>query len=97
MSRAAWHARIECGGEVAGAGFLVTPSKVLTCAHVVRNGDWAQVTVTFPHRRELSEVPAQVVVHGGWARSPALAPESLNELAEQLMPYLGGAAQADAF
>lgn len=65
MSRAAWHARIECGGEV-GAGFLVTPSKVLTCAHVVRNGDRAQVTVSFPHLRELSEVPARVVVHGGW-------------------------------
>ncbi|MEU6550224.1 trypsin-like peptidase domain-containing protein [Streptomyces sp. NPDC046915] len=65
MSRAAWHVRIECGGEV-GAGFLVTRSKVLTCAHVVRNRDWAQVTVVFPHRRELGEVPAQVIVHGGW-------------------------------
>ncbi|MFF4396668.1 AAA family ATPase [Streptomyces sp. NPDC001480] len=31
------------------------------------------------------------------ARSADLAPASLNELAEQLMPYLGGAEQADAF
>ncbi|MFF7973404.1 hypothetical protein [Streptomyces sp. NPDC007905] len=37
MSGAAWHARIEYGGAVAGAGFLVTRRTVPTCAHVVRD------------------------------------------------------------
>ncbi|MFE0509980.1 trypsin-like peptidase domain-containing protein [Streptomyces sp. NPDC058964] len=66
MSGAAWHARIECGGTVAGAGFLVTSSKVLTCAHVVRDSQLAPLTVTFPNSRELRGVPATVAVHGGW-------------------------------
>ncbi|MFF8727528.1 hypothetical protein ACF073_13700 [Streptomyces sp. NPDC015171] len=55
---AAWHARIACGPEV-GAGFLVTARRVLTCAHVVEGSDRAAVTVSFPHARELGEVPAQ--------------------------------------
>ncbi|MCF3136938.1 VMAP-C domain-containing protein [Streptomyces olivochromogenes] len=70
MSGAAWHARIECGGAVSGAGFLVTPSKVLTCAHVVRDSALAPVTVSFPNSRELGEVPATVAVHGGWRGDP---------------------------
>jgi hypothetical protein len=68
MNTAAWHARVECGGEVAGAGFLVTRSKVLTCAHVVRGREAsAAVTVTFPQLRGFAPVPARVVAHGGWA------------------------------
>ncbi|MFJ4947741.1 trypsin-like peptidase domain-containing protein [Streptomyces sp. NPDC088760] len=63
---AAWHARIACGDEV-GAGFLVTGRRVLTCAHVVRRSDRAAVTVSFPHARQLGELPASVVAHGGWA------------------------------
>ncbi|GAA3129218.1 VMAP-C domain-containing protein [Streptomyces echinatus] len=63
---AAWHARIACGDEV-GAGFLVTGRRVLTCAHVVRWSDSAAVTVSFPHARELGELSASVVAHGGWA------------------------------
>jgi hypothetical protein len=66
MDRAAWHARIVCGNEV-GAGFLVAGRRVLTCAHVVRWSDRAAVTVTFPHARELGELSASVVAHGGWA------------------------------
>ncbi len=50
-----------------GAGFLVTGRRVLTCAHVVRWSDRAAVTVSFPHARELGELSATVVVHGGWA------------------------------
>ena len=50
-----WHARIECGGMVLGAGFLVTPSTVLTCAHVVRDGD-AGITVSFPGRPKMLAV-----------------------------------------
>ncbi|MEU6669562.1 trypsin-like peptidase domain-containing protein [Streptomyces sp. NPDC046727] len=66
MHSAAWHARIACGGDV-GAGFLVTGRRVLTCAHVVRWSDRAAVTVSFPHARELGELSASVVAHGGWA------------------------------
>ncbi|MEU8968913.1 trypsin-like peptidase domain-containing protein [Streptomyces monashensis] len=65
-SSAAWHARILCGDEV-GAGFLVAGRRVLTCAHVVRRSGRAAVSVSFPHARELGEVPASVVAHGGWA------------------------------
>lgn len=63
---AAWHARIACGDEV-GAGFLVAGRRVLTCAHVVRWSGSAVVTVTFPNARELGELSASVVAHGGWA------------------------------
>jgi hypothetical protein len=66
MSNAAWHARISCGNEV-GAGFLVSERRVLTCAHVVKWSGTSSVTVAFPHRKELGEMSATVVVHGGWA------------------------------
>ncbi|MGZ3115335.1 VMAP-C domain-containing protein [Streptomyces sp. H62] len=66
MTSAAWHARVECGGRIAGAGFLVTPDKVLTCAHVVQDGDRAPLTVTFTERPSLPAVPARIVAHGGW-------------------------------
>ncbi|MYW16490.1 serine protease, partial [Streptomyces sp. SID2955] len=66
MRSAAWHARIACGNEV-GAGFLIAGHRVLTCAHVVRWSDRAAVTVSFPHARELGELSATVVAHGGWA------------------------------
>ncbi|MEV6111521.1 trypsin-like peptidase domain-containing protein [Streptomyces sp. NPDC052109] len=65
MRGASWHARIECRGMVVGAGFLVTPRTVLTCAHVIQ-GDPA-VTVSFPNRPELAGLPATVTVPGGWA------------------------------
>ncbi|MDH6215489.1 hypothetical protein M2283_002793 [Streptomyces pseudovenezuelae] len=61
-----WQARVECGGRLAGAGFLVTSDKVLTCAHVVQDGDRAPVTVSFPQRPGAEPVPARVVAQGGW-------------------------------
>ncbi|MFD5856357.1 VMAP-C domain-containing protein [Streptomyces chartreusis] len=67
MNSGDWHARIECGGKVAGAGFLVTQRKVLTCAHVVRHSDQAPLTVSFPQRPGMAAIPARVVDHGGWA------------------------------
>ncbi|MEV0633890.1 trypsin-like peptidase domain-containing protein [Streptomyces sp. NPDC050619] len=70
MNSAAWHARIVCGKEV-GAGFLVSPRRVLTCAHVVRWSGTSAVTVTFPNSRELGPVTATVAVHGGWAGDAA--------------------------
>ncbi|GHF70361.1 VMAP-C domain-containing protein [Streptomyces griseosporeus] len=62
---AEWHARIECGGRIAGAGFLVTPDTVLTCAHVALGRD--APTVTFTEGVGCPTVPARVVAHGGWA------------------------------
>jgi len=70
MSTAAWHARIECGNEV-GAGFLVSARRVLTCAHVVRQSGAADVTVSFPQRKELGALSATVAVHGGWEGAAA--------------------------
>ncbi|MFJ7147858.1 trypsin-like peptidase domain-containing protein [Streptomyces sp. NPDC100445] len=69
-SSAAWHARIVCGHEV-GAGFLVTGRRVLTCAHVVEGSGTREVTVSFPNARELGELSASVVAHGGWAGDAA--------------------------
>ncbi|MEU9557313.1 trypsin-like peptidase domain-containing protein [Streptomyces fumanus] len=65
MNGAAWHARIACGKEV-GAGFLVSARRLLTCAHVVRDSGSEPVTVAFPGRADLGELPAAVAVHGGW-------------------------------
>ncbi|MET9082189.1 trypsin-like peptidase domain-containing protein [Streptomyces sp. NPDC004237] len=67
MSRAAWHARIECGGAVSGAGFLVAPRTVLTCAHVVQGQEYGPLTVSFPNCRDLGARAATVAVHGGWS------------------------------
>lgn len=66
MRGASWHARIECAGAVAGAGFLVTPTTVLTCAHVVQSSEPGTLTVSFPQRPDLVGLPATVAVHGGW-------------------------------
>ncbi|MFD5479087.1 VMAP-C domain-containing protein [Streptomyces hawaiiensis] len=65
LNSAEWHARVELRGRVAGAGFLVTPSTVLTCAHVV--GDGQDLAVAFTERPGTPAVPARVVAHGGWA------------------------------
>jgi V8-like Glu-specific endopeptidase len=70
MSDAAWYARIACGNEV-GAGFLVSPHRVLTCAHVVRSSGTSAVTVSFPKARGSARVPATVALHGGWASGAA--------------------------
>ncbi|MDG4863943.1 trypsin-like peptidase domain-containing protein [Streptomyces sp. T-3] len=68
MNSATWHARIRCG-RTTGAGFPVSETHVLTCAHVVAGsvtGD-AECTVSFPLRGGLADIPAKVVTHGGWA------------------------------
>ncbi|MFF7751237.1 trypsin-like peptidase domain-containing protein [Streptomyces sp. NPDC007971] len=67
MRSAAWHARIEYGGAVAGAGFLVAPRTVLTCAHVVQDSEPGLLAVSFPNRPDLGVLPAVVAVDGGWA------------------------------
>lgn len=67
MQSSEWHARIECAGQVVGAGFLVTPDKVLTCAHVVHGSAGATVAVSFPQFPASPPVPARIVVHGGWS------------------------------
>ncbi|MFF3938146.1 VMAP-C domain-containing protein [Streptomyces phaeofaciens] len=66
MISAEWHARIETAGRIAGAGFLITPRKVLTCAHVVSGAPQDTLTVTFPERPGCDAVPARVVADGGW-------------------------------
>ncbi|WP_320773269.1 trypsin-like peptidase domain-containing protein [Streptomyces sp. CRN 30] len=66
MTAAAWHARIECGRDV-GAGFLVADRLLLTCAHVVREHEDEKVTVYFPGRGDLGDLPARVVHRGGWS------------------------------
>ncbi|MGW0498510.1 trypsin-like peptidase domain-containing protein [Streptomyces sp. NPDC003007] len=65
LSSAEGHARVELRGRVAGAGFLVTPNTVLTCAHVVADGE--DLAVTFTERPGTPPVPARVVAHGGWS------------------------------
>jgi hypothetical protein len=72
MISAEWHARIACAGRVTGAGFLVTPDKVLTCAHVVQDGGGTapSLTVTFTERPGFPPVAARVVAHGGWGGGP---------------------------
>ncbi|MFH8799735.1 trypsin-like peptidase domain-containing protein [Streptomyces sp. NPDC017936] len=85
MNSAEWHARVECAGQVVGAGFLVTPRKVLTCAHVVHEGPADALTVTFTERPGSAPVPARVVVDGGWAGSPTDPGDlAVLELAEEV-------------
>ncbi len=67
---AEWHARIEYGGKVAGAGFLIAPDTVLTCAHVAQYAEEAGLAVTFVACRDQPSVQARVVHHGGWAGHP---------------------------
>ncbi|MER5580578.1 trypsin-like peptidase domain-containing protein [Streptomyces asoensis] len=71
MNSADWHARVESAGRVAGAGFLVTPRRVLTCAHVVHEADPQALTVTFTERPGLPAVPARVIADGGWGGGTA--------------------------
>ncbi|MET8975971.1 trypsin-like peptidase domain-containing protein [Streptomyces sp. NPDC004539] len=66
MRSAAWHARIEAYGEVLGAGFLVTPDTVVTCAHVL-DGRAEGLTVSFTERPGTDPVPVRLLAHGGWS------------------------------
>ncbi|MHC5905806.1 VMAP-C domain-containing protein [Streptomyces sp. S6] len=65
MESAAWHARVEAYGKVLGAGFLVTPDTVVTCAHVL-DGREEGLTVSFTERPGTDPVPVRLLAHGGW-------------------------------
>ncbi|QNP75971.1 trypsin-like peptidase domain-containing protein [Streptomyces roseirectus] len=65
MSSAAWHARVEADGRVLGAGFLVTPDTVVTCAHVL-DGRVEGLAVSFTERPGTDPVPVRLLAHGGW-------------------------------
>ncbi|MFE0470742.1 trypsin-like peptidase domain-containing protein [Streptomyces sp. NPDC058947] len=69
MNSAEWHARIELRGRVTGAGFLVAPRTVLTCAHVV--GDGGELAVSFTELPGTPPVPARILAHGGWSGGAA--------------------------
>jgi hypothetical protein len=59
----AWRVRVRLpAGPVCGAGILVSPTHVLTCAHVVPGGRAAPegVAVDFPGSAELRAVPARI-------------------------------------
>lgn len=60
-----WRARIETeSGTVLGAGFLVSPDHVLTCAHVVKGQ--ARAHVAFPGA-DATGASADVVPCGSWS------------------------------
>lgn len=97
MKSAEWHARIECAGQVVGAGFLVTPRKVLTCAHVVHEGSAEALTVTFTERPGSAPVPARLVADGGWAGGTTdLGDLAVLELAEEVPIAPAALAPVDA-
>ncbi|MEX3100057.1 MULTISPECIES: trypsin-like peptidase domain-containing protein [unclassified Streptomyces] len=66
MKSAAWHARVEASGKVLGAGFLVTPDTVVTCAHVL-DGRVEGLAVSFTERPGTDPVPVRLLAHGGWS------------------------------
>ncbi|MFD9393465.1 trypsin-like peptidase domain-containing protein [Streptomyces sp. NPDC060000] len=97
MNSAEWHARIESAGQVAGAGFLVTPRRVLTCAHVVRAADPEALAVTFTERPGSPAVPARVVADGGWGGGTAdLGDLAVLELAHEVPVAPAALAPVDA-
>ncbi|WP_128428249.1 trypsin-like peptidase domain-containing protein [Streptomyces cyaneus] len=97
LKGAEWHARISCGGRVSGAGFLVAPDKVLTCAHVVENSGFDPVTVTFPQRPGDAPAAARVVAHGGWdGRVNELGDLAVLELDREMAIAPASLAPADA-
>ncbi|MFI8537063.1 trypsin-like peptidase domain-containing protein [Streptomyces aquilus] len=98
MTGAAWQARIERAGQIAGAGFLVTHDRVLTCAHVVpeENGGQAAVTVSFPQLPGSVPVPARVVARGAWGGHPSdLGDLAVLELAAEVSITPAALAPAD--
>ncbi|MBP2704535.1 trypsin-like peptidase domain-containing protein [Microbispora sp. RL4-1S] len=68
-----WRARIDGTWEGAeatlGAGFLVAPEFVLTCAHVVQGKRDLRVSFTQAERRDLIGIPATVHATGPWERA----------------------------
>jgi len=67
VSDGSWRARIDTEyGQTRGAGVLVTPSQLLTCAHVVDGVD--RVLVTFPGIGNGESLPATVIPLTQWKR-----------------------------
>ncbi|SEG53980.1 Trypsin-like peptidase domain-containing protein [Thermomonospora echinospora] len=63
MTAMRWRARVDTvDGRTLGAGLLVTGSRILTCAHVVKG--LTEVCVTFPGVAE--KLPATVTTTGPW-------------------------------
>ncbi|QFG24891.1 trypsin-like peptidase domain-containing protein [Actinomadura sp. WMMB 499] len=74
-----WRAWVGgAGGGKLGAAFLVTPTRLLTCAHTVQGRDEARVG--FPGLAE--DLPAKVVRCGDWARPGDPGDVAVLELAE---------------
>ncbi|SNY73055.1 VMAP-C domain-containing protein [Paractinoplanes atraurantiacus] len=62
MTEAFWQARVDIPGTIRwGSGFLVTNRHVVTCAHVVRGHEEAQVTL-----RDGTTAKGTVLRHGPW-------------------------------
>src|SRR5262245_31498717 len=62
---------LSAQGGVAGAGFLIAPDVVVTCAHVVADGGYGpgeRVRLVFPHAAGAPRVDGLVLV-GPW-RAP---------------------------
>jgi hypothetical protein len=69
--RADWRLRLRRGdasGPVCGAGVLIDPDTVMTCAHVVRDPNDV-MWVEFAENREIEPVAARVA-EGGWLPGP---------------------------
>jgi vWA-MoxR associated protein C-terminal domain/vWA-MoxR associated protein middle region (VMAP-M) 8/Trypsin-like peptidase domain len=67
MTRATWLTRIDSvNGAIRGAGLVVSPGQVLTCAHVVDGLD--RVMVAFPELPEAESAQASVTWRGPWQR-----------------------------
>jgi hypothetical protein len=78
-----WRAWVgtPAGGKL-GAAFLVTPTRLLTCAHTVAGQDDPRVGL--PGLAE--DLPARVVASGGWRGAGGLGDVAVLELAEPV-PY----------
>lgn len=66
MKSSEWQARVESAGRVLGAGFLVAPDTVLTCAHVIEGHPADTLSVSFTERPGTPPLPARLLAHGGW-------------------------------
>ncbi|WP_431933287.1 trypsin-like peptidase domain-containing protein [Nonomuraea jabiensis] len=70
MIRGAWRARIDEVGagarQTLGAGLLVSPNLVLTCAHVVRDKQEVRVAFLQAGRQDLLDLSATVHMRGRW-------------------------------
>ncbi|MFI7029787.1 trypsin-like peptidase domain-containing protein [Microbispora rosea] len=67
----AWHVRVDGmrnGKRVTGAGLLVDPRHVLTCAHVVTGCSGVRVSFVQADRPDLQDLPADLACAGPWRK-----------------------------